>query len=171
MDTGKDSKEAKPSQKEKEIIDRFEKASAFFTSLLEEYNSSSCQCGFPRYQQIAGIDCASMRQSFKSYDTDLLIGLSKKYFDIGPSALTDECTNEKWVCKKCGSVYEYGWSDFSIHVERQKLKLTELKAAVKGKPALKPIPLFLGLMGHTYPPKSEITGVAFEAFQDYMNEK
>jgi hypothetical protein len=142
-----------------------------FTSSLNIYNLEFCQCAYPRFQQIISIDCSNTGNSFKCYDTDLLIDLSKEYFDIEKSELSDECTNEKWICKKCGSTYEYGWSDFSIYVERQKLKLKNLAVSFKGKPTIKPIPLLLGLMGHSYPSKTEMTSVTFADFEKYMTEK
>ena len=120
---------------------------------------------------IVGIDCSDTGNSFKSHDTDLLISISKAYFDTEKSELTDEITNEKWVCKKCGSTYEYGWSDFSIYVERQKLKLTNLTADCMGKPTVAPIPLYLGLDGHSYPDKSIISRVDFDTFKNYLTEQ
>ena len=97
--------------------------------------------------------------------------MSKPYFDIEKSEFSDESTNEKWSCKKCRSSYEYGWSDFSISVERQKLKLNILTVNPKDKPAITPIPLFLGLIGHSYPPRTEMTKSDFADFENYMTEK
>lgn len=57
---------------------------------------------------------------------------------------------------KCRSHYEYGWSDFSIYIERQKLELISLRTGKIGKPTTEQIPLFLGLIGHSYPPTSGI---------------
>lgn len=158
-------------QRNKEFTIKFEKAKDVLTASLNYYNSEFCQCAYPRFLQIIGIDCTNTHDSYKCYDTDLLIDLSAKYFNIQKSDLTDEYKNEKWICKKCGSTYEYGWSDFSIYVERQKLKLTDLKVSAKGKPVIKPIPLYLGLMGYSYPPNSEMTSVSFEEFESYMTEK
>src|ERR1700739_186484 len=135
-------------QRNKEFEIKYKQTEQLFNTSLEIYNSNSCQCAYPRFQQIAGIDCSKTKDSFKCYDTDLLIDLSKTYFNIEKSEFTDENTNEKWVCKKCGSTYEYGWSDFSISVERQKLKLINLTVKEIGKPVSVPIPLYLGLMGH-----------------------
>ncbi len=138
---------------------------------LNIYNSHACQCAFPRFQQIISIDCSNTGNSFKCYDTDLLISMSKNYFDITDSRLKDEVTNEKWICKKCGSSYEFGWSDFSIYVERQKLKLTDLKTELIGLSTTRPIPLYLGLAGHSYPSRDEITSVSFDEFKKYMTEQ
>lgn len=158
-------------QRNKEFMARFEQVKNLFISSLAAYNAENCPCAYPRFQQIIGIDCRDTGNSFKCFETDLLINLSKAGFDIEKSQLTDECTNEKWTCRKCGSTYEYGWSDFSIYVERQKLKLVHLAASPKGKPAVHPIPLYLGLMGHSYPSKTEITSVDFGAFENYLTEK
>jgi len=149
-----------------------EKTQNLFLTTLDFYNSKHCQCAYPRFQQIISIDLCNYKQaSFKCYDTDLLIDLSKQYFDIEQSQLKDEITNQQWTCKKCGSAYEYGWSDFSIYVERQKLKLIELKINSIGKQTAMPIPVFLGLMGHSYPDKTKIRKVEFEEFENYMTEK
>jgi hypothetical protein len=158
-------------QRNKEFMVKFEQVKELFTDSLNIYNSQYCQCAFPRFQQILSIDCSDTGNSFKCYDTDLLISMTKSYFDIEKSNLTDEVTNEKWICKKCGSTFEFGWSDFSIYVERQKLKLTELKTELVGLPSIKPIPIYLGLTGHSYPSREEITSVSFDEFRKYMTEQ
>ena len=150
---------------------KFDQAKTILIDSLEIYNRMYCQCAYPRYHQIINLVLDGTGKSFKCYDTDLLIDLSKKYFDIENSELNDENKNQKWVCKKCSSTYEYGWSDFSIYVERQKLKLTNLNTQLIGKQAKKPIPIFLGLMGHSYPAKNEVINVNFEEFEKYMTEK
>lgn len=157
--------------REKAILDRYNQAEILFLQCLAMYNEDSCQCAYRRYRQLIGVDCTKSGNSFKCQDTEYLMALSKPYFDIEKSELTDECTNEKWVCKKCGSAYEYGWSDFSIAVDRQKLELTNLTVTPKGKPALKPLPLFLGLMGHSFPSRDEIKPADFTEFENYMLEK
>ena len=158
-------------QRNKEFMVNLEQVKNLFATTLNNYNSENCHCAYPRFQQIIGIDCSKIGKSFKCHDTDLLIDMSKVYFDISSSDLSNEVTNEKWICKKCGSIYEYGWSDFSIHVERQKLKLTNLRTQLIGKPPIKPVPLYLGVSGHSYPPRSEITSVTFEEFEKYMSEQ
>ncbi len=144
---------------------------SLFIAAFEMYTSESCQCAYPRYQQLIGIDCTSSENSFVCYDTEILINLSKPYFNIETSQLSDESTNETWRCKKCGSTYEYGWSDLSIHVERQKLKLTNLTTISVGKAIKRPIPLYLGLAGHSYPSKTEMIPVDFREFENYILEK
>ena len=140
-------------------------------SAFEIYDSKLCQCAYPRFRQIVQIDCSESGNSFKCYETEILIGLSKKNFNVTQSDLKDEVTNEKWECKKCNSIYEFGWSDFSIAVEREKLKLIELKTESIGKETIKPIPLYIGLHGHSYPPKTEMYSAEFSQFEKYILEK
>ena len=140
-------------------------------SAFEIYDSKLCQCAYPRFRQIVQIDCSESGNSFKCWETEILIGLSKKNFIVTQSDLKDEVTNEKWECKKCNSIYEFGWSDFSIAVEREKLKLIELKTESIGKETIKPIPLYIGLHGHSYPPKTEMYNAEFSEFGKYILEK
>ena len=140
-------------------------------SAFEIYDSKLCQCAYPRFRQLVQIDCSGSGNSFKCWETEILIELCKKNFNITQSELKDEVTNEKWACKKCNSIYEFGWSDFSIAVEREKLKLIELKTESIGKEITKPIPLYVGLFGHSYPPKTEMYNAEFSEFEKYILEK
>ena len=166
-DLSKEEFERRNNEYKKEL----EKLTSLIESSIKMYNSTACPCGFPRFQQIVGIDCSNYGDSFKCVETELLINKSKRFFHIEPSDRKDENVNEKWVCKTCGSKYEYGWQDFSIAVERQKLELCDLKTVQVGEKQRHPIPLYLGLRGHSYPPKSEITAVEFEEFERYILEK
>jgi len=139
-----------------------------FTSTLENYNAHACQCAYPRYRQILAIDCVDTGDSFSCYETELLIELSKPYFHWSDNSQT---INPQWKCKKCSSTYSYEWQDFSISVNRQTIKLMSLNRNVIGKPALKPIPLYLGLSGHTFPPATEIKQAYYPEFEDYILEK
>ncbi|HRG01192.1 MAG TPA: hypothetical protein PKZ75_08755 [Bacteroidia bacterium] len=120
--------------------------------ILEFYHSHSCQCAFPRFRQYVSIDCADTGNSFYVNETETFISNSSKYFDIQP--LTPErggeCYLSIYTCKKCGSTYEYGWSDFSIYINRSYLKLKEQKTNDIGKEPINPIPIFLGPIGHSY---------------------
>jgi hypothetical protein len=158
-------------RKRNEIFEaKYKQVSEVLDLALEKYNTENCQCAFPRYQQLIGIDCSNSGNSYRCWETEILISSSRDYFEINKSDLTNENTNEKWICKKCNSIYEYGWSDFSISIDRQKLKLTELKVNPIGKNIDKPIPLFLGLIGHSYPNKNEMGSVEFEIFKNYFLE-
>lgn len=150
---------------------KFPKVKQLFTDVLAFYNEKYCQCAYPRFRQLAGINCSGSDYSFKCFETELLIDLSKVYFDVEKSELNDEVKNEKWICKKCRSAYEYGWSDFSLYVERQKLRLSNFQAKEVGKPVFVPIPLYLGLYGHSYPPMSEMKPVDYEEFEKYISEQ
>ena len=118
--------------------------------------------------QILAIDCVETGSSFSCYETELLIELSKPYFNWSNDNFH---INDQWVCKKCGSTYSYEWQDFSISVNRQTIKLLNLNTKEIGKPVLKPIPLYLGLSGHAFPPETEIKRAFLQEFEDYILEK
>ena len=139
-----------------------------FTTTLENYTAHACQCAYPRYRQILAIDCVDTSSSFSCYETELLIELSKPYFNWSDN---NQTISHQWICKKCGSTYSYEWQDFSISVNRQTIKLMSLNTNVIGKPALKPIPLYLGLSGHAFPPATEIKQAYYPEFEDYILEK
>jgi hypothetical protein len=138
-----------------------------FTTVLGNYQSTSCQCAYPRYRQLLAIDCVDTGDSFSCYETELLIELSKPYFHWSEDNF--HISND-WTCLKCGSTYAYEWQDFSISVNRQTIKLVSLKTNEIGKPALKPIPLYLGLSGHAFPPETEIKRAFYEEFENYIKE-
>jgi hypothetical protein len=150
--------------------DGFEKVNALFAKCFEHYYATACQCHFPRYHQITSIDCVNTGDSFSCYETEMLIGLSKPYFDIQSGPKDYEGNHQVWTCKKCSSVYTVDWEDFSIHVNRQTMKVTDLKVPLTGKPGVKPIPLFLGLSGHSFPPQTEMVPASYEDFEAYMLE-
>ena len=81
-----------------------------------------------------------------------------------------EASNELWTCKKCGSIYHYGWSDFSIHVNRTILKIIDLKTEEIGAEIQLPLPLYVGLFGHNFPDKTYVNPVDFETFKSYVRE-
>jgi hypothetical protein len=157
-------------QEYKDLKVKHEEVTQLFTQSLALY-AQSCMCAYPRFQQIVGINCSATGNSFRCHETELLISMIRPYFEVAASAFTDEVTNEKWTCKTCGSEYEYGWSDFSIHIDRQKLALTALKTPLTGLPATLPIPLYMGLVGHSYPSRQQMAPVSFEVFQKYMTEQ
>ena len=138
-----------------------------FLSALENYHVHACQCAYPRYRQVLAIDCVDTGKSFSCYETELLIELSKPYFNWSSNNLNP---NDEWVCLKCGSTYSYEWADFSISVSRQTIKITHLNTKEIGKPAVKPIPLYLGLSGHAFPSEKEIRQALYPEFEDYIKE-
>lgn len=120
---------------------------------LEYYNAHACQCAFPRFRQYTSIDCGDTGNSFYVAETEAFISLGKKYFNI-QSLVPErggECSLAIYTCKKCGSTYEFGWSDFSIYINRSYLKLKEKKVNDIGGDLLTPIPVFVGPFGHSYP--------------------
>ena len=123
---------------------------------LEFYDKQACQCAFPRFRQYVSIDCVDTSNSFYVSETEAFISRSKRYFDIQTLAAEQggECSLAIYTCKKCGSTYEFGWSDFSIHVSRSYLKLMKKKVNDIGGEPLTPIPVFVGPFGHSYPDKA-----------------
>jgi hypothetical protein len=98
----------------------------------------------------------------------VLITNARNYFTITKTGTGSEAYNESWCCNKCGSLYDYGWADFSIHVSRAFLKIKELKTTDIGAEPQLPIPLFVGIFGHTFPGKDQLIPVDFEAFKKYI---
>jgi len=121
-------------------------------NILEFYDSHSCQCAFPRFRQYTSIDSADTGNSFYVNETEAFIDNCGKYFDIKKMTPErgGECYLSMYTCKKCGSIFEYGWSDFSIHISRSYLKLKEKKVNDIGAEPINPIPVFVGPMGHSY---------------------
>lgn len=146
------------------IIDLIEKA-------LENYNQNFCQCRFPRFIQISSINCFDYNSNFKSIETEILIDKSRNFFTTEKvESEGGECYTENWTCKKCGSRFELNWTDLSIYLDRAYLKPIKITSFLIGKNPIKPIPLFRGLVGYNYPPKTEIVNVSFEEFEKYILE-
>ncbi|WP_042279135.1 hypothetical protein [Nonlabens tegetincola] len=151
---------------------RYNKASELLEQAVKNYyQKNSCACQYPRFLQIVGINCTDYGRAFKAWETSLLISKVKNYFDIESLKKGPECSNEKWTCKRCKSEYNFGWSDFSIAVERDVLTPIKINIKEKGQKAIKPIPLYAGLYGHSYPSKKEIESVTFDSFEKYIMEK
>ncbi|MBN1669732.1 MAG: hypothetical protein JXR37_01785 [Kiritimatiellae bacterium] len=147
---------------------RYRQGKELIGSILEQYQEKACQCAYPRFRQIVSMDCAATGDSYTCYDTEIFIDMARTYFDVFASELHDEIRNEKWVCKSCGSVYEYGWSDFSIHVSRQRLTPVRINTQDIGLPPEKPVPLFVGIVGHSCLPKNEVLEASYKQFKRYM---
>ncbi|MFN8303684.1 MAG: hypothetical protein U0U46_14430 [Saprospiraceae bacterium] len=154
-----------------EFNQRHDQLKEALQKVIDGFLAEACPCAFPRFRQIAGIDCTDTGDSYCCHDTELLIYMVKPLFDVEPLGPAGEAANEKWVCKTCGSTYHWGWSDFSIHVNRQTLKISDLRAVQIGKEALKPVPLFLGLSGHSYPSRTEMQPATLEEMITYLKKK
>lgn len=138
-------------ENEKRIRENTDQLWKFIEELLVDFNNQSCQCAFPRFRQIVSIDCVDYRKSFYCSETEGFISSARNYFTITKTETGNEAYNESWCCNKCGSLYDYGWSDFSIHVSRGFLKIKELKPTDIGAEVQVPIPLYVGIFGHTFP--------------------
>jgi hypothetical protein len=151
----------------------FEEAKArleqLFRTALDMYCEAACPCAYPRLRQIVGVDCTQRGLNYACFETELMIGMCRPLFDVGESERADENANETWTCRKCGSTFEYSWSDLSIHVSRQTLELTHLATQEVGKAAADRIPLYIGLRGHALPPDPNL--VDFEEYEAYILER
>jgi uncharacterized delta-60 repeat protein len=113
---------------------RYNRTSELLEKVAEKYyQGDSCACQHPRFIQIVGINCVDFRKSFKAWETTLLISKVKKNFEIETLEKGTENSNEKWTCKKCKSEFNFGWSDFSIAVEREVLLPIDIKTNENGK--------------------------------------
>lgn len=82
----------------------------------------------PRYKQIVSLECREFRKSFYSSETQVFLQRSYRYFDMTEGGNKDEDNSQVWACKKCGCVYDYTYSGFSINVNRGYLKIKKHKA-------------------------------------------
>lgn len=139
-------------------------------AVRQYYCHDACACQYPRFIQLVGINSTDYGHSFKSVETEMLISLVKSFFNTEKRDIGKDNHNETWTCKRCGTEYVYGWSDFSIALDRQYLRLSKLKIPQQGKPTQHPIPLYMGLQGYSYPPKDEIQSVDFDTFAGYVLE-
>jgi hypothetical protein len=142
----------------------------FLDETITYYHAAACPCAFPRFRQIVAIDCVDYRKSFYASETEGLISCAYKHFTVSPFAGGAEVNNDLWTCNTCGSTYHFGWSDFSIHVNRTFLKVIDLKVKDLGAAPSLPIPLHVGLFGHTFPDQTQIVPVDFETFSNYIRE-
>ncbi len=153
-----------------QIQDNANKLWKLLEETLSYYDSVACACAFPRFHQYVRIDCVDYGASFYMSETEGFIYHAQKYFDVQPLGKGGEVNNAIYTCKKCKSTYDYGWADFSIHVNRTVLKLQELKTETIGAEAKTPIPFVVGLFGHKYPERSLFDMVSLEVFSTYIRE-
>lgn len=150
--------------------ERLAKLNTLITETLALYKTVSCPCAFPRFRQIVGIDCTDYRASFYSTETELFIEAARPFYETKVLGHPNN-NDEEWTCKTCGSVWLFNWQDFSISVSRNVLKIKELHAVDAGAPTRLPIPLYVGLTGHSYPDRTKIAPVDFDEFKTYMQER
>lgn len=122
-----------------EVVDKIREA-------LHFYNILSCPCAFPRFRQYAAVDCVGTGDSYALRETEAIIELSRKDFDVSSPS-----TNAVYTCKKCGSIYDFEWQDLSIHISRSCLKISSLLVEEVGAEPRIPIPAAAGPYGHSYP--------------------
>lgn len=143
----------------------------FIEEVLISFNQQSCQCAFPRFRQIVAIDCVDYRKNFYCSETEGFIDRARKYYTAVKLESGPEAYNEEWTCNKCGSIFTYGWADFSIHVNRAFLKQKDLRIGDIGALPEVPIPLYVGIFGHALPGYDQLTPVDFETFSKYITAR
>lgn len=152
------------------LEDETEKLWTYIKETLEFYDSIACPCAFPRFHQYASIDCLDFGASFYMSETESFLHYCISYFDVQEMDKGDEVYRAIYTCKKCGSTYEYGWSDFSIRVSRAYLKIRSLKAEQVGLTAKEPIPFYIGLFGHSLPDQDRFKRVGPTDLITYLRE-
>ena len=149
---------------------RKEQIRTLFEQVLARYQARACPCAYPRFRQLAEVDCSKTGDSYTCHDTELLISMAKPGFEVRKTESNEDAVTQQWTCKTCGSVYDFGWSDFSIAIDRSRLRVVDLNVREVGLPAKQPQPVYLGVMGHSLPGPGEVEQVDYEVFADYMLE-
>ena len=150
--------------------ERYNMASDLVDEVVEKYYQSGCACSHPRFIQLAGIDCVRYSQAFVCWETELIIGGVSEHFSKAQIEPENENYQEIWTCNHCSSTFLLSWSDFSAAIDRRVLSPREIKMPYTGKNVLSPIPLYAGLYGHGYPPKTEICRVDYDSLKTYLLE-
>ena len=154
----------------KQIQETTDKLWKVIEEALQFYNSLSCQCAFPRFRQYISIDCSETVKSFYMSETEGFIRQSHHLFDILEVDRGQEVNQAIYTCKKCGSTYNYAWSDFSIHVDRSYLKPRQISVEQIGADPSNPIPFVVGLFGHSLPDRNLFRQVDLDFFKKYITE-
>jgi hypothetical protein len=152
------------------IEENTERLWSMLENVLECYSNKACQCAYPRFRQLVSIDCSETGDSYYVSETEGLLHHAKPYFNVKPIDRGSENVRELWTCKKCGSEYEFGWSDFSIRVDRSYLRVKTLKVAELGRAITEPIPLYVGAFGHSTP-RARFKRVGIKQLKLYLLEE
>lgn len=161
---------AAPDERSRLIQETTDKLWKVLEESLVFYNSVACQCAFPRFHQYTQIDCTDTRSSFYMSETEGFFHYSKNLFDIAEVEKSSDAYNAIYTCKKCRSTYDYGWSDFSISVDRAYLKPKLITVAPVGADPIQPIPFAVGLFGHKLPDRNLFQKMEVEEFARYLTE-
>jgi hypothetical protein len=161
---------AAPDERTRLIQETTDKLWKVLEDSLQFYNSVACQCAFPRFHQYTRIDCTDTRSSFYMSETEGFIHYSRSLFDIVETEKITDAYNAIYTCKKCGSTYDYGWSDFSISVDRAFLKPRQILVPQIGANPIDPIPFVVGLFGHRLPDRNLFEKIGLEQYAKYLVE-
>jgi hypothetical protein len=146
---------------------KIDKLHIMLRDVMTYYHLHKCPCSFPRFRQIAAIDCSDSGNTFYVLETEGLISEAQKYFNTEDIEPRSENVRQIWTCKTCKSTYEFGWCDFSINVDRSYLKIKDLNTVAIGEPPIVPIPVFVGAVGHSIP-MGKFTHVSYEQMASYL---
>lgn len=139
-----------------------------FSELIRQtvtwYREIACPCAFPRFVQYTSIDCVDWGKSFSMYETEMFIAHALTYYIKG----IEQGEGAIYSCNKCGSSFQFGWSDFSIHVSRSYFKPLQLNATQVGADAQTPIPYYGGFAGHALPDQQLFHRVDAATFIAYI---
>jgi hypothetical protein len=150
--------------------ERYLKVESLIDEVIKMYYKDGCACEYPRFIQIAGIDCVDYNQAFVCWETELMISRVDKHFSVKKIEPTESDYREEWTCKHCKSKFILYWSEFSPVVDRRVLKPISINIEPSGGEARLPIPLHAGLYGHGYPSRSEIVSVEIDLLRKYLLE-
>ena len=153
-----------------DLKEETEKTWKLIQETLAFYDGIACPCAFPRFRQYTAIDCVDFRASFYMSETEAFLHYCHPYFDVQEIDKGDENYRAMYTCKKCRSIYEYAWTDFSIRISRTYLKIKDMKAVQVGPTGKLPIPFYLGLFGHTLPAQDQFQKVELADFINYIRE-
>jgi hypothetical protein len=161
---------SQPDERTRLIQETTDKLWKVLEDSLAFYNSVACQCAFPRFHQYTQVNCTDTRSSFYMSETEGFIHYSRNLFEVVEIEKTTDAYNAIYTCKKCRSTYDYGWSDFSISVDRAYLKPKQILIPQVGANALEPIPFAVGLFGHKLPDRDLFEKMEVEEFARYLTE-
>lgn len=110
--------------------------------VIDYYLSKSCPCAFPRYRFLVGFNGDNYSKALlHTYDTNAFVS---KSIDFEKGFLIAQ-ENAEFVCRVCGSKYQYKYDQYSITFEKISLSIKTLNQKELGAMAGLPFPLFGGV--------------------------
>jgi hypothetical protein len=111
--------------------------------IIEFYLNTSCPCAFPRFLFIVGFDGGKYTKSLlHTFETNIFVNVTKS---LAAFLQNDADNKGTYVCKICGTQYNYIYDEFSAAFSLQCFMVKDVKALTKGASVEFPFPLFAGL--------------------------